>query len=198
MPGVKLKFAIRVANDQAWRTLVKEGSPDTLFVVDAFSSEWGVSEALHRKIHDVFMELPDLDMTYVEAEADGITQLLEQRHKSRPLILFFKNGKERARVAGAFPLEVERAIKRLALEKFDNASISASRRHLLAPSANRPAPVAAVASPTPKRHAEPSASRMPAFLGTGVPALRGSRGSSKAGSTSSATKRSSRGMLTGP
>lgn len=114
-----LKFVVRVDNDVAWRQLIKEGSPETLFIVDAYASQWGVAEALHNKILSVIMEGDNLDIVYVEALVDGIVQLSDQRHRSKPLVLFYKRGREVARVSGALPLDVERTIRRFASAKLD-------------------------------------------------------------------------------
>lgn len=119
-PPDSLKHAVAVDSDMTWRGAVIEGSPRTLFIVDAYSAQWGTCDALYKKIANVFMDNDRLDMAYVLAKAEHIFALSDQRNKSKPCILLYKGGREVDRVAGAFPLELERKILRNAGKKPDD------------------------------------------------------------------------------
>ena len=57
------------------------------------------------------------NIKFVQAQVDDIDVLSEQKNKSKPLFLFYKNGAEVDRIPGANALELERKVKKLASKK---------------------------------------------------------------------------------
>ncbi len=57
------------------------------------------------------------DIKFVQAQADEIEQLAEQKEKSKPLFLLYKNGGEVARMVGANAMELQRQVTKHAKKK---------------------------------------------------------------------------------
>uniref|UniRef100_A0A7S4I1X1 Thioredoxin domain-containing protein n=1 Tax=Prymnesium polylepis TaxID=72548 RepID=A0A7S4I1X1_9EUKA len=112
-----LKFITSVKTNDEYKSMVLEASATTLCVVDAYASWCGPCDALGKKIGNLYQDMMDYDIKWVQAQVDDIELLEEQIEKSKPLFLFIKGGEEVARMPGASAVELQSQVEKLSIKK---------------------------------------------------------------------------------
>ena len=61
---------------------------------------WGPCKALEPTYYSIYIELDSCDVGFVRAPSDSVSALFSTKGDAMPHVLFFKGGKEIARVKG--------------------------------------------------------------------------------------------------
>ncbi|KAL1510508.1 hypothetical protein AB1Y20_006812 [Prymnesium parvum] len=114
-----LKFMTVVKTNQEYQAAVLRAPPTTLCVVDCYASWCGPCDALSKKINNLFQDMIEFDIKFVQAQVDDIECLAEQDcvEKSKPLYLFIKGGKEIERMCGASAVDLQRIVEKHSTRK---------------------------------------------------------------------------------
>mmetsp|Transcript_6983 Transcript_6983/g.11735 ORF Transcript_6983/g.11735 Transcript_6983/m.11735 type:complete len:118 (-) Transcript_6983:210-563(-) len=112
-----LKFIVSAKDNDAFRAHVLEASASTLCVVDCHAGWCGPCDSLNKKIQNLYQDMIEFDLKFVQAQVDDIELLNANDKSSKPYFLFYKNGSEVAKVTGANAVEIEQHVQKHATKK---------------------------------------------------------------------------------
>ncbi len=95
-----MSFLRTAATDVDFKALVLGVAPSKLVLVETYSEMWGPCKALEPTYYSIYIELDSCDVGFVRAPSDSVSALFSTKGDAMPHVLFFKGGKEIARVKG--------------------------------------------------------------------------------------------------